>query len=140
MSQRFSCESSSSQTNPWSEYSATVAAVFDEYGPETYRFVNIEDWPDEIPTDDVVLSSTTDGTATARLDKDAVPERIDATAIVQPADYTVPLEWSPLAEITASETLNEAGELIYELFDVITFIITSPTVEPTHRHEMAKIV
>jgi hypothetical protein len=61
MSQRFNCESSSSQTAPWPEHSATVAAVFDEYGPETHRFVNIEDWPDEIPTDNVVLSNTADG-------------------------------------------------------------------------------
>jgi hypothetical protein len=140
MSQRSNCESSSSQTASWPEYRATVAAVFDEYGPETYRFVNIEDWPDEIPTDGVVLSRTTDGTTAARFDRDAVPEGINATAIVQPADYTVPLEWSPLAEITDPETLSDAGELIYELFDLITFITTSPSVEPTHRREMAKII
>lgn len=140
MSQHSKNESSNSQTDPWSEYRATVTAIFDEYGPETYRFVNIEDWPDEVPTDDVALSSTTDGTATARFDRDAVPSGINATAIVQPAEYTVPLEWSPLAEITDPKTLSAAGELIYELFDLITFITTSPTVDPIHHHEMTKTV
>lgn len=140
MSQHSKNESSNSQTDPWSEYRATVTAIFDEYGPETYRFVNIEDWPDEVPTDDVALSSTTDGTATARFDRDAVPSGINATAIVQPAEYTVPLEWSPLAEITDPKTLSAAGELIYELFDIITFITTSPTVELTHRRELVEII
>lgn len=140
MSQRSEFESSSSQTAPWPEYEPTVAAVFEKYGPKTYRFINIEDWPDEIQIDNAVLSSMTNGTAVARLDRDAVPQRINATAIVQPADYTIPINRPPLAGIDDLETLTSVGELIYELFDLITFIITSPTIELTNRRKIAEIV
>ncbi len=63
MSHHSECESSGSQTDPWSDYRATAGAVPEKYGPERYRFVDLEAWPDAIPTDNVVLTTTTAGPA-----------------------------------------------------------------------------
>lgn len=133
-------ELSSSQTERWSEYKTTATALLKNYGPERYEFVNIGDWPDEMQFHRLVLSNPANDAAVARLDRDAVPDGTDAAAIVQPADYTAPILCSPFSEIDDPETLSDAGTLVYELLEILTFIVTSPHPENGNRSEMAKLV
>ena len=126
MTQPLDHESSSSQTDRWFEYKTTAAALFENHGPERYEFVDVGNWPDELQLHGLVLSNPANDAAVARLDRDAVPDGTDAAAIVQPADYTVPTLCSPLSDIDDPETLSDAGRLVYELLEIIAFVVTTP--------------
>lgn len=99
---------------------------------------DVTHWPDMFQKADFVLLEREDGQVYADVESDQAPA--DMVYLTIPMDYRRPLDRSPLHSIDDSTMLSDAGEVIYEVVEVIDSIVMSPYPEFKARQRLAGLL
>lgn len=122
-------ENTQSQVEDQSEYQQLANELIQQYGPALKQTVEIDSWPDEVTNRQLVVRDRDSGDVVADVSFGVSPD--GQAHLIMPADYTRPMNQEPFTSIDSPESLSPAGELIYEIIEVISWIIVSPYAEVT---------
>ena len=131
-------ENTQSQAESQSEYQHLCSKLLQQYEPAVKQTVEIDSWPDQVTNRQLVICDRDSGDVVADVSFGVSPD--GQAHLIMPADYTRPMDKYPLVSIDFPETLSPAGELIYEIFEVIDWIIVSPYAEVTEVRKVGALV
>lgn len=120
------------------EYQQLGNELINQHGPTVKQTVEVDEWPDEVTNRRLVVRDRDSGEPVANVSFGVSPD--GQAHLIMPADYTRPMDKYPLVSIDFPETLSPAGELIYEIFEVIDWIIVSPYAEVTEVRKVGALV
>ena len=122
-------ENTQSQCENQSEYQQLANELIQQYGPAIKQTVEIDSWPDEVTNRQLVVCDRDSGDPVADV---SFGVSADGQAhLIVPADYTRPMNQEPFTSIDSPESLSPAGALIYEIIEIISWIIVSLYAEVT---------
>ena len=125
-------------TTDTSTYRRTARHLLDQYAPTARRACDITDWPDDLPDGDLVIYDRASQQVCADINVEQGPA--DRAYLTLPPNYVRPLEREPFASIDEPATLSNAGTVLYEIFELIDWIVMSPHPELTDRRQLATLL
>ena len=138
MSEVAAMENTQQHSENDTEYQQLANELINQHGPAVKQTVEIDDWPDEVTNRRLVVRDRNSGEPVADVSFGVSPD--GQAHLIMPADYTRPMDKYPLVSIDFPETLSPAGELIYEIFEVIDWTIVSPYAEVTEIRKVGALV
>lgn len=111
-------------------YFTAVRYLLEEYAADCRIQVSVNNWPSEFLESNVGLYDKDAGQLVA--DVDILHGEKTRAFLTIPPNYKSPMEEPPIAEIEDPNKLPEPGKLIYQIFDIVTFIGLSPAPENTN--------
>ena len=131
-------ENAQSRVESQSEYQKLGSKLLQQYEPTIKQTVEIDSWPDEVTNRQLVVRDRDSGEVVADVSFGVSPD--GQAHLIMPADYTKPLDQEPFRSIDSPESLSPAGELIYEIIEVINWIIVSPYAEVTEIRKVGALL
>ena len=120
------------------DYQQLANEVINHHGPTLKQTIEIDEWPDEVTNRRLVVRDRDSGEPVADVSFGVSPD--GQAHLIMPADYTEPMGKEPFTSIDSPESLSPAGELLYEIFEVIDWIIVSPYAEVTEIRKVGALV
>lgn len=119
-------------------YRRTARRLIDQYAPTARRACDITDWPDELPDGDLVIYDRASEQICADINFEHGPA--DRAYLTIPPNYIPPLQREPFVSIDEPTAFSDAGAVIYEIVELIDWIVMSPHPELTDRRELAGLL
>jgi hypothetical protein len=131
-------EESQQQCENDPDYQHLANDVLQQHSPALTQTLEVGEWPDEVPHRELVVRDRDTDEAVGKLSFGVSSD--GQAELIMPADYTEPMAKEPFTSIDDPETLPPAGELIYEIVEVVHWIIVSPYEELTEIRKVAALL